>query len=158
MLLTNYEFHDIHYILILLRAYPNEAYNEHIIRSVIRVLSEPQIDNSVDTNIIRKELRKTDTLKNESFRWICTDNVYTYGLTVIHNEFCYSFLEKAFKKLLECSEKEDYTQLCDLADALHNTPILLSENSKNFKKETKIEFAHYNRTYKTNLLKDLSEK
>ena len=142
MLLTNYEFHDIHYILILLRAYPNEAYNEHIIRSVIRVLSEPQID----------------ILENESFRWICTDNVYTYGLTVIHNEFCYSFLEKAFKKLLECSEKEDYTQLCDLADALHNTPILLSENFKNFKKETKIEFAHYNRTYKTNLLKDLSEK
>jgi hypothetical protein len=158
MLLTNYEFHDIHYILILLRAYPNEAYNEHIIRSVIRVLSEPQIDIGVDTNIIRKELRKTDTLENESFRWICTDNVYTYGLTVIHNEFCYSFLEKAFKKLLECSEKEDYTQLCDLADALHNTPILLSENFKNFKKETKIEFAHYNRTYKTNLLKDLSEK
>ena len=158
MLLMNYDFHDIHYVLVLLRAYPKATYNEHLIRSVIRVLSEPQVDNAVDFNVIRNELRKVENLDKESFRWIYTDNIYSYGSTVIHDEFCYSFLEKAFKKLLECAVNEDYNRLCDLADALHNTPILLSENFKNFKKETKIEFAHYNRTYKTNLLKDLSEK
>ncbi len=158
MLLMNYDFHDIHAVLTMLRAYPKKTYNEQVIQSVIHILSEPQIDNTLDNNIIRKELRTIETIDKDCFWWAYVDNIYTYGLKVIHNEFCYFFLEKAFRKLLECSVTEDYKQLEDLADALHNIPIFLAEDYKNFKKATKIEFAMYNRIYKTNLFKELSDK
>ena len=158
MLLLNYDFYDIYYVLTMLRAYPKETYNKQVIQSIIHVLSAPQIDNTIDDNIIRKELRKIETIEKDCFRWIYVDNIYTYGLKVIHNAFCYSFLEKAFQKLFECSVKGDYKQLEDLANALHNIPIFLAEDYKNFKKTTKVEFARYNRIYKTNLLKELSDK
>ena len=56
MILSNYDFHDIHSILTMLRAKPEKEYNAQIIESVLKVLSEPQIDNTVDDNIIRKQL------------------------------------------------------------------------------------------------------
>ena len=43
----------------------------------------------------------------------------------------------------------------DLADTLHNIPIFLADGCENFKKEAKIQFSHYNKIYKTNLLKEL---
>ncbi len=158
MLLFNYDFHDIHSVLTMLRAYPEKEYNAQIIQSIIHILSEPQIDNSINDNIIRKKLRTIETINKDYFHWIYVDNIYTYGLKVIHNEFCYSFLEKGFSKLLECSVKENYEQLENLADALHNIPIFLAEDYRNFKKTAKVEFARYNGIYKTNLLKELSDK
>ena len=142
----------------MLRAYPKNTYNKQVIQSIILVLSKPQIDNTLDNNIIRKELRMIENLDKDCFDWVYVDNIYTYDLRVIHNEFCYSLLEKAFQKLLECSVKEDYSQLEDLADALHNIPTLLLEDYKKFKKATKVDFAQYNRIYKTDLLKELSGK
>ncbi len=156
MLLLNYDFHDIHSVLTMLRAYPEKTYNMQIIESIIQVLSNPQIDNTIDDNIIRKKLRTIETIDKDYFRWVYVDNIYTYGLKVIKNDFCYSFLEKGFSKLLECAKNEDYKQLETLADALHNTPIFFAEDCKNFKKATKIQFAQYNSIYKTNLLKELS--
>ena len=157
MILSNYDFHDIHSILIMLRAKPEKEYNTQIIKSVLKVLSEPQIDNTVDDNIIRKQLRSIDSLDKEYFRWVYVDNIYTYGLKFIKEDFCYSFLEKGFSKLLECAKNEDYKQLEALADALHNIPIFFAEDCKGFKKATKIQFAQYNRTYRTNLFKELSD-
>ncbi len=156
MLLLNYDFHDIHFVLIMLRAYPEKAYNAQIIQSIIHILSELQIDNSIDDNIIRKRLRTIENIDKDHFRWVYVDNIYTYGLKVIKNEFCYSFLEKGFSKLLECAINKDYKQLETLADALHNVPIFFVEECKNFKKAVKIQFAQYNNIYKTNLLKELS--
>ena len=101
MLFINYDFHDIHAILTMLRAYPEKPYNVQIIESVIQILSSPQIDNSIDDNIIRKKLRTIDTIDKEYFRWVFVDNIYTYGLNVIKAEFCYSFLEKGFSKLFK---------------------------------------------------------
>ena len=158
MLLMNHDFHDMHYVLVMLRAYPRKTYNKQIIQSIIHVLTEPQIDNIINDNIIRKALRAIDSLDKDYFRWVYVDNIYTYGSKIIHNEFRYSFLENAFRKLLECSVKEDYKKLEMLADALHNIPICLSEDYKNFKKATKIEFSLYNKTYRTDLLKELLDK
>ena len=60
MLLLNYDFHDIHFVLTMLRAYPEKTYNAQIIQSIIHILSEPQIDDLLDDNIIRKNLRTID--------------------------------------------------------------------------------------------------
>ncbi len=155
MLLFNFDFHDIHAVLTMLRATPQKTYNIQIIEYIIQILSEPQIDNTVDDNIIRKRLRTIETIDKEYFRWIYVDNIYTYGLKIIKDDSCYSFLEKAFRKLLECAINEDYEQLETLADALHNVPIFFAEDCKNFKKAVKVQFAQYNSIYKSNLLKEL---
>ena len=157
MLLSNYDFHDIYSILTMLRAKPEKEYNTQIIESVLKILSKPQIDNTVDDNIIRKQLRSMGALDKENFRWVYVDNIYTYGLKFMKEDFCYSFLKKGFSKLLECANNQDYKQLETLADALHNIPIFFAEGCKNFKKTVKIQFAQYNGIYKTNLLKELSD-
>lgn len=158
MLLLNYDFHDIHYILAMLRAYPKLPYNRQVIQAVIRVLRAPQTDNTVDTNRIRKELREVDALDREGFRFAYVDNCYTYGEKIIDDPFGYTLLEKAFLKLSEYAVKEAYEKLEDLADALHNIPIILAEDSKHFKRSARIEFSRYNRKYKTNLLKEFTNK
>ena len=156
MLLLNYDFYDVHSILTTLRAKPEKEYNIQIIKSVLQILSKPQIDSSIDDNVIRKQLRSINSLDKDCFRWVYVDNIYTYGVKVIKNESYYSFLEKGFLKLLECAKNQDYKQLETLADALHNIPIFFAEGCKNFKKAVKIQFAQYNSIYKTNLQKELS--
>ncbi len=156
MLLSNYDFHDIHATLVLLRSKPEKEYNVQVIKSVQQILSYPEVDNTIDDNIIRKKLRTIETLDTECFSWVYVDNIYTYGLKVIKDNFCYSFLEKGFSKLLECAINQDYNQLKVLSDALHNIPIFFTEECTNFKKAVKIEFFQYNSIYKTDLLKELS--
>ena len=97
MILSNYDFHDIYSILTMLRAKPEKEYNTQIIESVLKILSEPQIDNTVDDNIIRKQLRSIDSLDKEYFRWVYVDNIYTYGLKFIKEDFYYSFLKKGYR-------------------------------------------------------------
>ena len=158
MLLSNYDFHDIHATLVLLRSNPEKEYNVQVIQSILHILSEPQVDDTIDDNVIRKKLRMIETLDKECFGWVYVDNIYTYGLKIIKDNFCYFFLEKGFSKLLECAIKQEYNQLKALADALHNIPIFFTEDFKNFKKAVKIEFTQYNSIYKTDLLKELSCK
>ena len=52
MLLLNYDFYDIHFVLTMLRAKPEKEYNIEIIKAVLEVLSTPQVDNTIDDNII----------------------------------------------------------------------------------------------------------
>ena len=157
MLLHNFDFYDIHSVLTMLRAKPEKEYNIEIIKAVLEVLSTPQIGNTIDNNIIRKKLRTIETIDKEYFRWVYVDNIYTYGWKIIKDEFCYEFLAKGFQMLLECAVSDEFQRLSDLSDALHNIPIFFADGCKNFKKTVKIQFSYYNKTYSTDLLKELSK-
>ena len=78
-------------------------------------------------------------------------------MKIIKDENCYSVLANGFQTMLEYAKSKDFTRLSDLADALHNIPIFLADGCRNFKKATKIQFSYYDKTYKTNLLKELSK-
>ena len=157
MLLLNYDFYDIHSVLVMLRAKPEKEYNIGIIKAVIDVLTAPQIDNSIEDNIIRKRLRAVEAIDKDDFRWVYVDNIYTYGWKIIKDEMCYSFLANGFQMMLEHAASGDFQRLKDLADALHNVPIFFADGCKNFKKEVKLQFLHYNKTYSIELLKELSK-
>lgn len=157
MLLQNFDFYDIHAVLTMLRAKPEKEYNIEIIKAVLEVLSTPQIDNTIDDNIIRKKLRTIETIDKEYFRWVYVDNIYTYGRKIIKDEICYEFLAKGFQTMLECTVSDEFQRLSDLSDALHNIPIFFADGCKNFKKAVKIQFSHYNKTYSTDLLNELSK-
>jgi hypothetical protein len=157
MLLLNFDFYDIHSALTMLRAKPEKEYNIEIVKALLEVLSTPQADNKIDNNIIRKKLRTIETLDKEDFRWVYVDNIYTYGWIIIKDEKCYSFLAKGFQMVLEYAVSGDFQRLADLADALHDIPIFIADGCKNFKKTVKIQFSRYNKTYSTDLLKELSK-
>ncbi|MBE6666196.1 MAG: hypothetical protein E7603_08285 [Ruminococcaceae bacterium] len=158
MIMLNYDFYDIHGVLLAIRANPTAPYHANAIKSIYEVLSSPQIDNKGESNLIRKTLRTTVIgVEDTPLAWIYVDNVYTYGWKFIKDDFCFSFLAKGFQKLLTYASNGNYKQLEDLADALHNVPIFFADGCKNFKKAIKVQFSYYDKTYKTNLLKELSK-
>ena len=157
MLLLNYDFYDIYAVLIMFRTKPEKEYNIEIIKLVLEILSAPQTDSTIESNIVRNKLRSVEHLDEEYFHWVYVNNVYTYGVRVVKDENAYSFLAKGFQLLHECAEDKEIQRLADLADALHNIPIFFADGYKNFKKSAKIQFAHYNKKYQADLLKELSE-
>ena len=157
MLLLNYDFYDIYSVITMLQAKPGNEYNFEMINAVLDILRTPQIDNTIDNNIIRKRLRKIENIDKDDFLWVYVDNIYTYGWKVIKDDACYSFLANGFQMMLEYVESGELRRLQDLADALHNIPIFFANGCKKFKKAVKIQFSHYDKIYKTNLLKELSK-
>lgn len=135
---------------------PESAYNKAMIIAVYNILAAPQNDNFVVPNLIRKALRSAGEINTEQYKWVLVDNVYTYGLEIIKSELSYSFLTNSFQKLLEYSESTDLERLQDLADALHNVPILIADGCNNFKRAVKTQFACYNKKHNTDLWKELA--
>ena len=133
LLMTNYDFYDIYFILVAIRFKPQNECNAEIVQSAIDIISAPQNGNDVD-------------------------NIYTYGIRFIKEGYPYSFLKNAFDKLLKCINDGDYNQVYALADALHNVPIFLSDGCKNLKKALRIEFSNYDKKYGTDLRKELLQR
>ena len=157
MLLLNYDFYDIYSVLIMFRTKPEKEYNIEIIKLVLEILSAPQTDSTIESNIVRNKLRSVEHLDEEYFHWVYVNNVYTYGVRVVKDENAYSFLAKGFQLLLEYAKAEEPQCLADLADAFHNIPIFFADGCENFKKAVKIEFSYYNKKYQADLLKELSK-
>ncbi len=157
MLLLNFDFYDIYSALTMLRAKPEKESNVEIMQSILDVLSAPQTDAVLVDNIIRKKLRTIEGIDKETFYWVYVDNVYTYGWKVIKEERGYTFLANGFRMMLEVAKAGDIQRLENLADALHNIPILLADGCKNFNKAANKQFLYYNQTYSANLLKELSK-
>ena len=157
MLLDRYEFHDLYAVLVAFRSNPQAEYNIEIAKAIISVLEKQQDINLVEFNIIRNALKSIEKIDKERFYWVYINNSYTYGHRVEKNEFYYDILLNAFRKLLQSFEQQDFDRVYDLADAFHNIPIFVADQGKNFKKFIKIQFYSYNKKYKANLLKDLTE-
>ena len=157
MLLDRYEFHDLYAVLVAFRSNPQAEYNIEITKAIISVLEKQQDINLVEFNIIRNALKSIEKIDKERFYWVYINNAYTYGHRVEKNEFYYDILLNTFRKLLQSFEQQDFDRVYDLADAFHNIPIFVADQGKNLKKFIKIQFYSYNKKYKTNLLKELTD-
>ena len=155
MLLLNFDFYDIYAVLISFRNDPSNAFNEKIAKIIKALIESPQVDNIIESNIIRRSLAEIENLDIEKFDWIKTNNVYTYGQKVIKEEIAYHILAKGFAELLLCLQDENYKRFEALADALHNVPIILSEKPKNCLKLIKIEIFTYRKMWSDSFLKDI---
>ena len=83
LLMTNYDFYDIYFILVAIRFKPQNECNAEIIQSVIDIISAPQNGNDVDSNIVRKKIREIYNLDRDLFKFAFVDNIYTYGIRSI---------------------------------------------------------------------------
>ncbi len=87
LLMTNYDFYDIYAILIAIRFKPQNECNAKIVQSVIDIISAPQNGNDVDSNIVRKKIRETDNPNRDLFEFAFVDNIYTYGIRSIKEDY-----------------------------------------------------------------------
>lgn len=74
-----------------------------------------------------------------------------YGNEIIKEEQYYRFLTNAFNEMQLCIEKNEPDRLEDLADALHNIPIFMTDDREDFRKFCRIQFSYYKKKYGVNL-------
>jgi hypothetical protein len=154
MLLNKYDFYDIHWAIVMFRWNPLYEHNYEIAKRIKQILDTPQIDNVVPVNLIRKSLSDMTSIhKTDEWYWVTTENVYVYGNAIIDTPHAYQILSKGFAELLRCLEEKDEKRIFDIADALHNVPIILSEhNSKKIKRRIKLEISFYRRKWNHSFL------
>ena len=157
MWLTNYDFYDIYWSIVLVRS-DGLGYDYAVIKAIKDTIDAEQTDNVVEFNKIRSVLSDiTELNEYKKWEWRLTKNVYTYGVEVIENEFSYQILSAMLEELLDCLKEPDEGQIDDLKVALHNIPIILAEERKHMKKHIVREIARYrvkwNKYFLKNLLK-----
>ncbi len=157
MLLTNYDFYDIYWSIVLMRS-DGLGYDYTVTKAIKDTIDAEQTDNVIEFNKIRSVLSDINELNEyKKWEWRLTKNVYTYGVKVIKNEFSYQILSAMLEELLDCLKDPNEEQINDLKDALHNIPIILAEERKHTKKHIVREIAHYrvkwNKYFLKNLLK-----
>jgi len=153
--MLNYDFYDIYAVLVAFRNSPSNSHNFDIAQRIKLLVDSPQLDNTVETNLIRRSLAQIDGLYCDEFAWIKTNNVYTYGCRLIKEEMAYHILSEAFAELLLCLDNKDYTRFRDLADALHNVPITLAEDPKTYVRRIKAEITIYRRKWNSSFLQNI---
>ena len=158
MLLNEYDLFDMYATLVAIRFKPDAPCHAQVIRCIENILSAPQTTNYVESNRIREALRHIDGLDAELFSWVYVDNVYTYMHRLEKNIFYYTFLSRAFEKLHQYAERKNSERLKDLADALHNIPILIADGCKDFKRSATIQLAGYKKKYGEDLWKEFSKE
>ena len=131
-MLIFYDLYDLHAVFVNVRSDPGNPMNAEIVKAVSGVLKDRN-SNGV-CNAFRAVLRPLGDL-GEPYRFVSVDNVYTYFPGVLMNFVYYDFLAESCDELVNVIETGNAERVEDLADALHNVPILMTDPEvKNFSK------------------------
>lgn len=155
MLLTNFDFYDIYWSIVLMHS-DGLGYDYTVAKAIKDTIDAEQIDNVVEINRIRSVLSNiTELNEYKQWEWRFVKNVYTYGIKVVKDESSYQILSAMFEELLNCLKEPDEEQTNDLKDALHNIPIILAEERKHKKRIIVREIARYRSKWNKYFLKNL---
>ena len=153
MLLTNYDFYDIYWSIVLMRS-DGLGYDYAVATIIKSMIDTEQKDGIVEFNIIRNALSEVKELeKYQKWQWIFTKNVYTYGVKIMEDDLAYQILSSVFAELLACLNEPNEQQINDLKVAVHNIPIILAENDKYLKKHIVREILSYRSKWNKSFLK-----
>ena len=155
MLLTNYDFYDIYWSIVLMRS-DGLGYDYAVSKAIKDTIDAEQKDNIVELNKIRSVLSDIQELKEyKKWQWILTKNVYTYGVKIIKDDFAYQVLSAMFEELLDSLKEPNEERINDLKIALHNIPIILADEHKRVKKRITREISSYRNKWNKYFLKNL---
>ena len=126
-MLNIFDLYDLHAIFVNIRNNPANPLNEVIVSKLLQILT---LDNkNSDTNQIRVALRELNISDQQEYSFALCENVYTYIPCLIKDENIYKLLRLTCDELLKVTRNGNLEQIEDLADALHNLPLLLAENN-----------------------------
>ena len=155
MLLTNYDFYDIYWSIVLMRS-DGLGYDYAVSKAIKDTIDAEQKDNIVELNKIRSVLSDIQELKEyKKWQWILTKNVYTYGVKIIKDDFAYQILSAMFEELLDSLKEPNEERINDLKIALHNIPIILADERKRIKKHIAREISFYRNKWNKHFLEKL---
>ena len=155
MLLTNYDFYDIYWSIVLMRS-DGLGYDYAVSKAMKDTIDAEQKDNIVEFNKIRSVLSDIQELKEyKKWQWILTKNVYTYGVKIIKDDFAYQILSAMVEELLDSLKEPNEERINDLKIALHNIPIILADERKRIKKHIAREISFYRNKWNKYFLKNL---
>ena len=155
MLLTNYDFYDIYWSIVLMRS-DGLGYDYAVSKAIKDTIDAEQKDNIVELNKIRSVLSDIQELKEyKKWQWILTKNVYTYGVKIIKDDFAYQILSAMFEELLDSLKEPNEERINDLKIALHNIPIILADERKRIKRHIAREISFYRNKWNKHFLEKL---
>lgn len=127
-MLCVYELYDLHMILVAIRSYPDASINSEVVSNIIAVLNNRT--ESDEINQFRKALQSVESIDRSGiYDFVFTENKYSYfPLPFLKDERIYAVLSAAFEELLLALNEENRERIVDLAECLHNLPIILVEN------------------------------
>lgn len=123
-MITQNDLLDLHVILCTIRNYPDAQENKVIISTIINEVNT----NIKSENMFRVSLSNLGILDKEKWGIVYHQNWYPY-MVIIKNYEVYRVLNEALKSLLAAINEPNYDKVRDLADVLHNLPIMIIENS-----------------------------
>ena len=131
-MLSIYDLYDLHSIFTCIRFRPDYELNGLIMSKASEVLNN-RYSNS-ECNQFRIAIRSIDNLDYELYRFSSTDNVYTYFPSLLKDEKIYILLVESCECLSEAINDGNKEKIIDLADCLHNLPIIIVENNHSIPK------------------------
>ena len=126
-MLNIFDLHDLYLIFTNIRNEPALTLNRNVLNGVLHVLRER--NGSDGMNQFRTELQKINLRDRPEYSFISTLNDYSYIPFLIKDEVIYDLLEECCRALWGAVSESNAQKIGDLADALHNLPILLAENN-----------------------------
>lgn len=157
MLLTNYDFYDLHALLVFFRQFPKRvgSYKEPL-QEIIDHLEAPADLNYIECNYVRKRLMPYIQPEDYALEWAKTENTYVANIRVIKQQSRYKALAAIFREIVLSLDDEQKLNL--LCDAVHNIPLLLADEkhpNRAIKEMIKPYQKKYNSQFLTAELKNL---
>ena len=124
-----FDLHDIHAVFICIRSCPEHPANEVVINRILSDLREK--DDSWEPNRIRKIIQSCGACQDKDgvYGFALTENAYSYvPMTVLKDDRIYDVLIASFEEMQRALNEGNIVKIYDLADCLHNLPILLTDN------------------------------
>jgi hypothetical protein len=155
MLLNNYDLYDLYAVFVLIRAYPSDQANALAVDAVKEVLDAPQAQFG-STNAIRSRLGHISQLDREKWFFVDTQNVYTYMPPFLKDEKSYAILSACLAEMQEAMTMGNTERIYDLADAIHNIPIILTKGGHSARADITREISYvYRKKWNEGFLKAL---
>lgn len=153
-MLSVYDLYDLHAVFVNIRFSPSNEMNKEVVLKVIDVLKNRDCD---DFNQFRKALCPIyASYRDELYAFTSVENKYTYiPQPFLKDEKIYTVLIKACEHLLTAICEENEKKIYDLADCLHNLPIIIAKNHNSIpKRYWKNEIGYFRKKWDKNFLID----
>lgn len=153
-MLSVHDLYDLHGILIAIRSHPDDSVNRGIVSGILSVLAN-RFESS-EVNQFRKALQQVESINvYDVYDFVFSENAYCYyPLGFLKDEGAYAVLLGAFNELLAAVDEGNCERIRDLADCLHDLPIILVENRYSIPKVFWKRFIkHYRNTWNADFLR-----